>query len=117
VLLNTLECTTEQSNAFTVAAAYRGGGLDDWYLPSDDELLTLCNYPGRNDIGGFIGKTDIYKYASSSTKQSNYGGWTTNKMRGVGLDPDRDGACPTIAWDRSNTGEMSFAVRPIRAFA
>ncbi|MEN9505106.1 MAG: hypothetical protein RI958_1032 [Actinomycetota bacterium] len=117
VLLNTLECTTEQPNAFNVATAYRGGGFDDWYLPSDGELFALCNYPGRNAIGGFIGDAETFKYASSSTRQRNYGSWTTNMMRGVGMDPDRNGNCTTIAWDRSNTGEMSFAVRAIRAFS
>lgn len=45
-----------------------------------------------------FGKSDMYKYASSTTTQQYYGSWTTNKMRGVGMDPDRDGNCSTIAW-------------------
>ncbi len=63
LLLQTPECVNGTDSAVTVAAGYRGGGLADWYLPSEDELRALCRYTGRNAIGGFWSDA----YLSSTT--------------------------------------------------
>jgi hypothetical protein len=48
-----------------LASAYAGGGYDDWYLPSRDELYKL--YENRVAIGGFhTGSADRPNYWSSS---------------------------------------------------
>ncbi len=39
------------SGAAVTARAYRGGGLSDWFLPSEDELEALCAV--QVTIGGF----------------------------------------------------------------
>ena len=53
-----------------LARAYRGGGYDDWYLPSRDELNKL--YLNRVAIGGFD-TTKYVWYWSSSEYQDNAG--------------------------------------------
>ena len=52
--------TTLSTYAAGLAAAYRGGGWSDWYLPSQFELLEL--YAHRAAIGGF----EPFYYWSSS---------------------------------------------------
>jgi hypothetical protein len=55
-----------------LARAYRGGGYDDWYLPSRDELDQL--YVNRAAIGGFhTGGSDRPYYWSSSQHAENAG--------------------------------------------
>lgn len=48
------------NSAAAVARAYRGGGYDDWFLPSQSELNQL--YLNRSAVGGFV----IYYYWSST---------------------------------------------------
>jgi hypothetical protein len=55
-----------------LARAYRGGGYDDWYLPSRDELNQL--YVNRTAIGGLhTGVSDRPYYWSSSQHADNAG--------------------------------------------
>jgi len=49
--------------AVNLVAAYRGGGLADWFLPSKDELDRLYRFGNRDAIGGFMTGT---AYLSSS---------------------------------------------------
>lgn len=56
--------------AARVAKAYGGGGYNDWYLPSKDELNKL--YINRAIIGGFTHGGNDY-YWSSSEYNSNWG--------------------------------------------
>lgn len=44
-------CTAGDAGA--LARNYSGGGLNDWSVPSLDELNALYVYPNRNAIGGF----------------------------------------------------------------
>jgi hypothetical protein len=49
--------------AVRLVAEYRGGGRDDWFLPSKDELNELFTYGGRAAVGGF--ESDRYYFSSS----------------------------------------------------
>ncbi|NBK23838.1 MAG: PEGA domain-containing protein, partial [Spirochaetia bacterium] len=44
--------------AARLCAEYRGGGYDDWFLPSKDELNLMYQNLKRNNLGGFSG--DFY---------------------------------------------------------
>jgi hypothetical protein len=51
--LNTLAIIAVEDapeNAATRARAYRGGGLDDWYLPNAAEVNILCQWTNGNEI-------------------------------------------------------------------
>ncbi len=104
------ECTSQPPTAVTLAAGYRGLGLADWYLPSQDELYELCKYEGRNAIGGFPAK----QYVSST-------GVGSNPTRFVDVDFGDAPKC-SLAEDYTGTGGgygdyKREYVRPIRAFA
>jgi len=73
---NTTTIITSQGETATdyaagLARAYAGGGYDDWFLPSKDELDKLYN--NRVAIGGFV---DGY-YWSSSERDADYA-WVQN---------------------------------------
>jgi hypothetical protein len=55
-----------QSTASALAAAYRGGGYSDWYVPSMYELQQM--YPNRASIGGF--RYDNWYQSSSQSVES-----------------------------------------------
>ncbi len=55
--------------AAAVARAYRGGGFDDWFLPSKSELNKL--YHAKSAVGGFSGGTYW-----SSTESSASNAWS-----------------------------------------
>jgi hypothetical protein len=60
---NTLAAVAQSgtaNKAITVARAYNGGGLNDWFLPAKDELAQL--YSRKLTVGGFVGMS----YLSSS---------------------------------------------------
>jgi hypothetical protein len=50
-ILKKYPAATFPNSAAAVASAYSGGGKDDWYLPSKDELNQL--YLNRSAVGGF----------------------------------------------------------------
>jgi hypothetical protein len=83
-------------NAGTVAKAFAGGGLTDWYLPSKDELLEL--YSRKNLVGEFVANS----YYWSSTEYNSGNAWLK----------DFSGSSYSQAI-KSATG---YYVRPIRAF-
>jgi len=70
---------------------YKGGGMTDWSLPSQDELIALFYYTGRNAIGGF--DAGFYWSSSQSNEEeawvqsfaigSNYGNAPKTRERGV----------------------------------
>jgi len=111
-LLASPECTItpaspNDASAFQKAAAYRGGGLDDWFIASKDELYLLCKYSGRNAIGGFPAK---WSYISSSTLLK--GGAT--QWWQITFDGNAD--CASDQGVISREYDPSVLTRPIRAF-
>lgn len=84
------------SSAASKAAAYQGGGLAGWFLPSKDELDALWKITD----GGDVRDTDIYW--SSSQSGDNAGlAWGQSFTTGYQLDGKKTGA---------------GLVRPVRAF-
>lgn len=65
-----------------LARAYNGGGYNDWYLPSKDELNKL--YLNRVAIGGFA----VDYYWSSSESLASYA-WLQNFTNGLQLDTNK----------------------------
>jgi hypothetical protein len=83
------------SGAAVRAAAYRGGGKDDWFLPSAYELRELYKEKSRvGDLG------QDCEYWSSS----QYNQWAADYLVIKNGDP------------RSNNKYYEFCVRPVRAF-
>jgi len=77
-----------------VARAYRGGGYDDWYLPSKEELNQL--YLNRSAVGGFA--SGVYW---SSSEINAYGAWIQGFVSGN---------------QNYNFKNVEWRVRPVRAF-
>ena len=85
---------TATSYAAGLARAYTGGGYNDWYLPSKDELNIL--YINKVAIGGFAG----VRYWSSTEAGNNFAWWQEFQSGGY------------LNSNKSN----SYYVRAIRAF-
>jgi hypothetical protein len=83
--------------AASVCAAYDGGGLHDWFLPSKDELAGL--FQVLKAAGGLSFSTKFYYYWSSS-ERNNIETWVQNP--GGGQYPNLKG--------------FKHFVRPIREF-
>ena len=87
------------SYAAGLAKAYDGGGYNDWYLPSIDELKEL--YSKKNIIGGFANAN----YWSSTEYNRWVSGWDALVLSfGYGNEADQ------------NRTLNSFRVRAIRSF-
>ena len=92
---NTLAAVAQDSTptkAITLARAYNGGGLSDWFLPTKDELNQL--YLQKNVVGGF--KSSSYWTSSEVSATniymqdfSNGGSWSNGKSGGDGIRPVR----------------------------
>ena len=113
------KCTSGASND---AAAYRGGGFTDWFLPSRDELNAMCNYsrnpadPTGSSVGcagvqdatfasgsygfGLLANNDFY-WSSSIDIDVGHGAWAQDFF---------DAVRATYTYDSIKN------VRPIRAF-
>jgi len=64
------------NTAAAVARAYRGGGYDDWFLPSQGELNQL--YLNRSAVGGFVadGYWSSTEYDAGSAWAQDFGNGT-----------------------------------------
>lgn len=109
---NTASIVAQDGHTESAAALcqdYAGGSLNDWFLPSKDELHQL--YLRRNSVGGF--RDEQYWFSSEGvlpnitacfqhfhTGVQNNGGWKNSALASGGGIPDFTGN----------------AVRPIRAF-
>ena len=90
-------CTASAPNA---VRAYAGGGLTDWFLPSQDELNAMYTY---SLVGGFNSATYGFAggdYWSSSQINSNRA-WYQNVVIGSQIDGLKN---------------FTLRVRPVRAF-
>jgi hypothetical protein len=103
------------SGAAVTARAYLGGGYSDWFLPSKDELNSMCNYsrnpttpPAGDCLGAQNGTfaSSAYGFSSdtywASSQRNSTNSWYQNLVNG----------------GQSNlfSKSTSFLVRPIRAF-
>jgi len=62
---------SEQEIAAKEAAGYRGGGKNDWFLPSKDELDLMYKNLKKNGVGGF----SLDGYWSSSADDARLAWW------------------------------------------
>lgn len=117
-----------KKSAAGVAAAYRGGGLSDWFLPSRAELNQM--YLQRTRVGGIEGE-QMFWSSSQARKRTPVadlpdGQPTGRSPRGV---PQRQATArrlPVSAWAQDfmtgkrqplwKWGAGAFNVRPMRAF-
>jgi len=80
--------------AATAARAYTGGGLNDWFLPSKDELNRL--FTQKDVVGGFAAAD----YWSSSQNSAGLA-WDQGFVSGTQNDDSKG---------------TTYRVRPVRAF-
>ena len=104
------------SGAGVSARAYRGGGLTDWFLPSQDELNAMCNYSrtwtGTPPTGTCTGTQDG-TFASGTYGFASVTYWSSTQIdpnRSCAQNPD-SGA--VFAGFKDNA---AVRVRPVRAF-
>ena len=120
LLLQAAECTDGTKSAVTIAAGYRGGGLADWYLPSERELYELCRYGGRNAIGGFASKdyasSTTYEIPAKDTETTGNPAYTDSWNIEFGNAPTCPSKANATARYSSWNHNPSY-VRPIRAFS
>jgi len=85
------------NSAAGLAAAYRGGGKSDWYLPSKDEVMEV--YRQQSLLGAPL---LLYCWSSSQAGFSEDGAWLLNFRTG--------------RWEITYKDFPSSCTRPIRAF-
>jgi hypothetical protein len=99
--------------AVNLVASYRGGGKDDWFVPSKDELDLLYRFGNRSAIGGFSAKGvgqgvfPGWGYLSSSV-------YVGDDKRLVFSQQFGSGESKSVPYTENG---YVFLVRPIRAFS
>jgi hypothetical protein len=104
-----LKCT---AGAAVDARAYAGGGLNDWFLPSQAELQEM--YRNKTTIGGF---TELPQLYGGSGNTLSY--WSSSEAVAPTYTPASQ-AIPVFfgSGGGDNYGKIyGFNVRPIRMFA
>jgi hypothetical protein len=100
--------------AAQACVGYTGGGYNDWYLPSVDELLALCEVNKISPIFNLLNipfATNSSAVYWTSTEDIPTGAWyVTFSDLGVQDNGNR------WDWTRSKSYSASIYVRPIRAF-
>jgi hypothetical protein len=99
-----------EAGAATTVSDYDGGGKNDWFLPSKDELNEL--YEQRDSVGGFglpgNDWSSFETYWSSTQSDASVPQGFTD----VAWAQDFDGGAQRGDWGKGN----AFGVRPVRAF-
>jgi len=90
----------KSGDAGQLARSYQGGGMTDWSLPSQGELVALLVYPNLSAIGGIANS----KYVSST----QYG---AQKSTYISFD-ENFGYSP----QQTSQKGVSHGLRPVRAF-
>jgi hypothetical protein len=88
------------TSAAVAARAYTGGGKDDWYLPSIDELDLL--FVQRAIIGGFTERTNYWTSSEFSDSDARYIYFPNNNQNRIRTRAPKD--------------DPTLYVRPVRAF-
>jgi hypothetical protein len=91
-------------SAAGLAAAYRGGGKSDWFLPSRDELGMECDR--RSEIG-LLGDNSRYWSSSQDSSYKHYSLYWAFKPCEL-ANTDKEGGLKGASWRQR--------VRPVRAF-
>ena len=95
------------SSAALLASQYQGGGVNDWFLPSEEELIQVLNFTST------LGEKDPFV-------ESPYYFWTSSV--GYWPDPDTDNenaqAILFLDGERFNDPkDLEYCVLPIRSFS
>lgn len=101
------------SGAAYEARNYSGGGLTDWFLPSQAELQEM--YRNKTTIGGFTTLTQLYPTTGPTTQSY----WSSSEAVAPTYNPASQ-AIPVFFGNGGgdNYGKIyGFNVRPIRMFA
>jgi hypothetical protein len=94
---NTNAASSAAALADSYSSSISGAVIDDWFLPSKDELNQL--YSQRAIVGGLVASEDTYYFSSS--QRANLTAWVQSNFDG---------------WQGSGNKSDAFYLRPIRAF-
>lgn len=99
------------SGAAVNIAAYAGGGLTDWFLPSGDEQRAVCRYAHANDRGA-SGCVGTWSYVNNPGFTDHY--WTSTQISAtVAIQTWMPGANDYRQVDPATS---YVSARPMRAF-
>jgi uncharacterized repeat protein (TIGR02543 family) len=90
--------TEDKDYAAKISINYNGGGFDDWFLPSKDELQQLFANRDVKRPGGFA---DLRYWSSSEYELGTFDGWSQNFTNGK---------------QHGTYKASELNVRPVRAF-
>lgn len=101
-----------QSSAAGKAASYRGGGLDDWYLPPSDEMQYMYNM--RSEVGGLTQNTYWTSSQDQSTANDGAPRFAAFVLTMIWRGGSQDGnTAGSVRWA---TKTDVVGIRPFRAF-
>ena len=103
-----------------MASAYAGGGLTDWFLPSNDELNAMCNYsrnptaPAAPSVScyGSAGSTQDVTFAAGTYGFASDDYWSSSQYDtfGAWFQYLRNGGQASVSKN------VALWVRPVRSF-
>lgn len=104
-----------RSGAALMSRAYRGGGQNDWFLPSSGELNELCKYAGSQITGDSKVLCQLFPLIPSrklgKTTDSNFYWSSSETSSNTALAQFFGGG----TWNHAFKANL-YALRPIRAF-